>query len=85
MSRHYHYLVAQRGDHFASLTFRKFAGWYCKVLKPGRVIQQRLVMLANPAEFDDLVGQMRSNGPPTFWHAAHLPEIAVPKGPIAHW
>jgi nifR3 family TIM-barrel protein len=85
MSRHYHYLLDQRGDRFASLTFRKFAGWYCKVLKPGREIQQRLMMLVNPAEFVDLVEQMRSNGPPPFWQAHRMPEIAVPKGPISHW
>ena len=45
MARHYHLLVGQRGEHFASLTFRKVANWYCRVLKPGRAVQQRLVML----------------------------------------
>jgi nifR3 family TIM-barrel protein len=85
MSRHYSYLVEQRGGRFASLTFRKFAGWYCKVLKPGHAIQQKLVMLADPEEFAELVDLMRSHGPPPAWQATRMPEIAVPKGPISHW
>src|SRR5262249_23764372 len=35
MARHYHQLVEHRGEHFGSLTFRKVANWYCRVLKPG--------------------------------------------------
>jgi tRNA-dihydrouridine synthase B len=85
MARHYHYLVKERGERFASLNYRKFAGWYCKVLKPGKAIQQRLVMLENMEEFDDLVRQIRAQGPPPHWHAGRPPEIAVPHGPIAHW
>ena len=50
MGRHYHLLVAQRGEHFASLTFRKVANWYCRVFKPGREIQQRLMMLERVAD-----------------------------------
>lgn len=85
MARHYHYLVKERGERFASLNYRKFAGWYCKVLKPGKVIQQRLVMLENAEEFNELVNLMRDQGPPAHWHAGRPPEISVPKGPISHW
>ncbi|MEI7688252.1 MAG: tRNA-dihydrouridine synthase, partial [Planctomycetota bacterium] len=85
MSRHFHYLVKERGERFASLNYRKFASWYCKSLKPGKLIQQRLVMLENMEEFDDLVKQIRDQGPPQHWQAHRQPEISVPKGPIAHW
>ncbi len=85
MARHYHYLVKERGERFASLNYRKFAGWYCKVLKPGKAIQQRLVMLANMEEFDSLVNEIREQGPPRNWQGDRQPEIAVPKGPISHW
>lgn len=85
MARHYHYLVKERGERFASLNYRKFAAWYCKALKPGKEIQQRLVMLENMEEFDGLVNQIRDQGPPPHWHAGRMPEIAVPKGPISHW
>ncbi len=85
MTRHYYYLVKERGERFASLNYRKFAGWYCKVLKPGKAMQQRLTLLENVEEFDGLVKQIREQGPPRNWQAERSPEIAVPKGPISHW
>ncbi len=85
MARHYHLLVGQRGERFASLTFRKVANWYCRVLKPGRDIQQRLMMLERVADFDAIVATLQAGGPPLNWRSAAPPEIAVPKGPIAHW
>jgi nifR3 family TIM-barrel protein len=85
MARHYHLLVNQRGERFASLTFRKVANWYCRVLRPGREIQQRLMHLEHVADFDQIVGQLHSQGPPPHWQAAALPEIAVPKGPNERW
>ena len=85
MSRHFHLLVNQRGEHFASLTFRKVANWYCRVLKPGRDIQQRLMMLERVADFDGIVEYLLEKGPPPNWKQGEEPEVAVPKGPIAHW
>ena len=85
MARHFHLLVNQRGEHFASLTFRKVANWYCRVLKPGRDIQQHLMMLERVADFDGIVEYLLEKGPPPNWKQGAEPEIAVPKGPIAHW
>jgi tRNA-dihydrouridine synthase B len=85
MSRHYHLLLNQRCERFASLTFRKVANWYCRVLRPGREIQQRLVQLDYAADFDAIVAHLRAQGPPANWHAGVLPEIAVPKGPNERW
>lgn len=85
MSRHFHLLYDQRGDKYACLTFRKVANWYCRVLKPGKEIQQRLVMIASAADFDGIVDQLRRQGPPPRWQDLVLPELAVPKGPISHW
>jgi tRNA-dihydrouridine synthase B len=87
MSRHFHLLVAQRGDHFGCLTFRKVANWYCKVLKPGREIQQTLVRLDSVAEFDDIVNRLLQRGEPEHWRkwGVGVEQIAVPKGPISHW
>ena len=34
------------------------------MLKPGKEIQRRLVMLENMEEFDELVNQIRDQGPP---------------------
>ncbi|MFL5241930.1 MAG: tRNA dihydrouridine synthase DusB [Gemmataceae bacterium] len=87
MSRHFHLLVEQRGEHFASLTFRKVANWYCKVLRPGRAIQQRLMFLDSAATFDGIVQEIREAasaiGTADWIHPE--PSIAVPQGPIERW
>jgi nifR3 family TIM-barrel protein len=86
MAKHFGLLVGQRGERFACLTFRKVANWYCRVLKPGREAQQRLVRLASVAEFDDIVGRLRAQGPPPGWHAGVIGQpVAVPQGPVERW
>lgn len=85
MHRHFHLLVEQRSERFASLIFRKVANWYCRVLKPGREIQQRLMMIENVIDFDGIVQRLRDLGSPPHWNEGAAPEIAVPKGPISHW
>jgi nifR3 family TIM-barrel protein len=85
MSRHYHLLVAQRGERGASLTFRKCGGWYSRVLKPGKELHQKMMMLERVADFNAIVETLRAKGPPPHWKAGEMPEIAVPKGPISHW
>lgn len=85
MSRHYHLLVEQRGERGASLTFRKCGGWYSKVLRPGKEMHQRMMMLEWVAQFEDIVATLRDRGAPPHWKAGEMPEIAVPKGPISHW
>jgi nifR3 family TIM-barrel protein len=84
MHRHFHLLVNQRGERFACLTFRKVANWYCRVLKPGREVQQCLVRLESVACFDDIVMQLREAGPGRNYDPAGA-AIAVPAGPVAHW
>jgi nifR3 family TIM-barrel protein len=85
MSRHYHFLVDQRGERRASLAFRKCGGWYSRVLKPGKEVHQRVMMLERAADFDAIVATLRAKGPPPHWKAGEMPEIAVPKGAISHW
>jgi len=84
MHRHFHLLVDQRGERFACLTFRKVANWYCKVLRPGRDVQQRLMHLERVADFDDIVAWLRERGEPPQWNhgEAHIP---VPAGAIERW
>lgn len=87
MSRHFHLLAQYRGERFGCLTFRKVANWYCRVLRPGRDIQQRLMRLESIAEFDTVIDSLRCNEktcanrdqPET------EPLISVPTGPIEHW
>jgi tRNA-dihydrouridine synthase B len=84
MHKHFHLLVQQRGERFACLTFRKVANWYCKVLKPGREVQQRLIRLESIVDFDDIVHRLNELGPPPLYNPGET-NIAVPAGPIAHW
>ena len=88
MDRHFHLLLDQRGERFACLTFRKVANWYCKVLRPGRDIQQRLVRIDSAAGFEEIVARLREAGPPRPGQEA--PEfdslaIPVPRGPVERW
>jgi tRNA-dihydrouridine synthase len=87
MYRHFHLLVEQRGERFGCLTFRKVANWYCRVLRPGREFQQRLVRIESIAQFDEIVEELRDRGrrrPNPGWLDGE-PIIAVPKGPNERW
>ena len=59
MNRHFHLLVDHKGERFACLSFRKVANWYCRVLRPGRDLQQRLVMIESVAAFDRAVEEIK--------------------------
>jgi hypothetical protein len=61
--------------------------WYCKVLRPGRDVQKRLIMLDSVTTFDSILRELRDRGEPAHWwrHGIGVEEIAVPKGPISHW
>ncbi len=87
MDRHFHLLVEHRGERFACLSFRKVANWYCRVLRPGRDIQQRLMMIESVDAFEQIVGEVRDiltcrTGED--WPDADL-AIRVPSGPVERW
>src|SRR5262249_17109102 len=87
MDRHFRLLVQYRGEHFASLVFRKVGNWYCRVLKPGREVQQTLMMLDSLATFERVVDGLRRHDAyhsGEEWLTAGL-AIQVPSGPIEHW
>jgi nifR3 family TIM-barrel protein len=87
MERHFRLLVEYQTERFASLTFRKVANWYCKVLRPGRAIQQQLVMIDSLAHFESLVEQIReviATRGEDDWPDAEI-AIPVPGGPVERW
>jgi nifR3 family TIM-barrel protein len=87
MDRHFHLLTEHRGEHFGCLTFRKVANWYCRVLRPGRDIQQRLVMIESVNAFERIVEEIReiiAQRNSQDWPDADLP-VHVPGGPIERW
>jgi nifR3 family TIM-barrel protein len=87
MDRHFRLLVEYQGERFACLSFRKVANWYCRVLRPGRAIQQQLVMIDSLNHFASLVERVReviAGRAAEGWSDAEL-SIRVPSGPIEHW
>ena len=87
MNRHFHLLVGHRGERFACLSFRKVANWYCRVLRPGRDIQQRLMMIESAAVFDGIVEEIKevlAGRVGQDWPDADV-SIRVPGGPVERW
>jgi tRNA-dihydrouridine synthase len=87
MERHFRLLVEHQTERFACLTFRKVANWYCRVLRPGRAIQQQLVLIASLAHFESLVEQIRAiiaTRGEDEWPDAEI-AIPVPGGPVERW
>jgi nifR3 family TIM-barrel protein len=86
MARHFRLLVDDRGEHFGCLMFRKVANWYCRVLRPGHEIQQQLVRIATPGQFEAIVSDLASR---EGWRNGRSfdPELVihVPKGPVERW
>jgi nifR3 family TIM-barrel protein len=87
LERHFHLVVADRGERFGCLLFRKVANWYSRVLQPGRDIQQRFVRIASVEDFREIMIQLRNRarrwtGQET---AGEAMGIAVPCGPVEYW
>jgi tRNA-dihydrouridine synthase B len=87
MARHFRLLVQDRGEHIGCLMFRKVANWYCKVLRPGREIQQQLIRIGTPAEFESILSILEDRGPPRHFLSSEGQELAipVPRGPVERW
>ncbi len=88
MDRHFHLLVSHRGEHFGCLTFRKVANWYCRVLRPGREVQQTLIRLDRVAVFEEIVSRLRENVTVRSVYEAMDGSgftVPVPSGPVERW
>jgi tRNA-dihydrouridine synthase B len=85
MERHFVLLVADRGERFGCLQFRKIANWYCKALRPGRDIQQQLVRIGSVAEFTGIVERLRERAADAPLVSNEELAIPVPRGPVERW
>ena len=88
MRLHVRRLVEWKGDEkFGCVQFRKVATWYARALRLPKRVQQKLVMLANLREFEEVIAPFAMEGPPEGWteYDAQQAHVAVPAGPIAHW
>jgi nifR3 family TIM-barrel protein len=87
MRLHLRRLVAWRGtEDRGCVHFRKVATWYTKALRLPKKVQQRLVMLSNLTEFEEIIAPFAEQTP-TGWGEwdAQQAHVAVPAGPISHW
>jgi nifR3 family TIM-barrel protein len=88
MSLHFRLLTDLRGERLGCLQFRKVANWYCKVLRPGRVMQQQMVRIERIADFTAIVEQLQAIGhdfEDNRFRQMREPLIPVPSGPIERW
>jgi nifR3 family TIM-barrel protein len=87
LERHFHLLVKDRGERSGCLLFRKVANWYCRVLHPGREIQQRLIRIASVADFYEILHDLHNRIAP--WTGQEAEDertiIPVPSGPVERW
>jgi nifR3 family TIM-barrel protein len=88
MRLHLTRLVAWKGtEKGGCVHFRKVATWYTKALRLPKKVQQRLVMLSNLTEFEEVIAPFASGPAPADWteYDAQQAHVAVPAGPISHW
>ncbi len=88
MDAHFQSMLKLRTERSACINFRKVATWYCKVIRPGKTIQQELVMIQSAKHFassiqkiEEILSSREEKGD---WHPAEV-DIRLPEGPIAHW
>jgi nifR3 family TIM-barrel protein len=88
MRLHVRRLVEWKGsEQYGCIQFRKIATWYTRALRLPKRVQQRLVLLKNLTEFEEVISPFAEAGPPegwSEWDTQHA-HVAVPAGPISHW
>jgi nifR3 family TIM-barrel protein len=88
MRLHVRRLVDWKGsEQYGCIQFRKIATWYTRALRLPKRVQQRLVMLKNLTEFEEVIAPFVEAGTPegwSEWDTQHA-HVAVPAGPISHW
>jgi nifR3 family TIM-barrel protein len=88
MRLHVRRLVAWKGNEkYGCIQFRKIATWYTRALRLPKRVQQKLVLLSNLAEFEEIMAPFAEGPVPAGWteYDAQQAHVAVPDGPIAHW
>lgn len=87
MERHFSLQIQERGERIGCATFRKPAAWYLKVLRPAKGLRARFLQARSIAQYQELLAQLRAQGPPLAWQPPehYNSPVPVPAGPIAHW
>ena len=88
MRLHVKRLVEWKGNEkYGCIQFRKIATWYTRALRLPKRVQQKLVMLSDLGEFEEIVAPHAEAGPPEGWseYDTQQAQVAVPAGPMSHW
>src|SRR5262245_25240756 len=87
MRLHVRRLVEWKGNEkYGCIQSRKVATWYTKALRLPKKVQQRLVMLSNLTEFEEIIAPFGTEVPAGWGEGeAEQAHVAVPAGPISHW
>jgi tRNA-dihydrouridine synthase B len=87
METHLRRLIEWKGERHGCFVFRKICTWYCKALRTGKIVQQKLIQLSNWQEFQEVLKPLRDQGPPRGWteYDTFEANYHVPEGPISHW
>src|SRR5437868_6930800 len=86
MRLHLRRLVDWKGEEkYGCIHFRKVATWYTRALRLPKWVQQRLVMLSNLSEFEEVIAPFAQSGTPAGWSDWDVQQahVAVPAGPIS--
>lgn len=85
MERHFHRLLASRGERLACLQFRKLVKWYHHSIRPPRPLYLRMINLPSARIFDESVAAIRAAGPSSPIPSHNEPRVFVPSGPMDKW
>lgn len=85
MRRHFHGLVTRRGEHYGCLQFRKTLKWYYHFTRMPKSCYLRLINLASPRLFDQVIAELEAAGPSAPLPGHHEFHVPVPSGAVDKW
>jgi nifR3 family TIM-barrel protein len=85
MRRHFHGLVARRGEHYGCLQFRKILKWYFHFTRMPKQYYRGLLNLSSASLFDELIDAAQDAGPESPLPGQHELHVPVPAGAIDKW
>ena len=85
MRRHFHGLVARRGEHYGCLQFRKILKWYYHFTRMSKSFYLQMINLSCPAVFDEVLAEVELTGPESALPGHHEFHVPVPSGAIDKW
>jgi nifR3 family TIM-barrel protein len=83
--RHFHGLVARRGEYYGCLQFRKILKWYFHFTRMPRHFYRGLINLESAARFDEVLDAVAIAGPESPLPGHHDFHVPVPAGAIDKW